>query len=172
MVRKNPHKNARTAARAVPETGEGMRGERGHLPYLLAQANAAVRLALDRAFADLNVTVPQFSVLTMIDAYPGVSGAELARLTLLTPQTINVIVKNLERDGLIAKTPDEVHGRVLRIATTAKGHQFRLKCRARADRMEKLLVDGLSDAEQRTIRRWLVIMTRSLQEQRTAEEKG
>src|SRR5688500_12689243 len=117
---------------AVPSAGEGMRGERGHLPYLLAQANAAARLALDRAFADPGVTVPQFSVLTMIDAYPGVSGAELARLTLLTPQTINLIVKNLERDDLIVKTPDDVHGRLIRIATTAKGRQFRLKCRTRA----------------------------------------
>jgi DNA-binding MarR family transcriptional regulator len=152
----------KAAGRPVPATGEGMRGEKGHLPYLLAQANAAVRLALDRAFADLGVTVPQFSVLTMIDVYPGVSGADLARLTLQTPQTINLIVKNLERDGLITKTPDDVHGRVIRIATTAKGHQLRLKCRARADRMEKQLED-LSDTEQRTIRRWLVRVTQSLQ---------
>jgi DNA-binding MarR family transcriptional regulator len=155
-------KNARPDARPVPPTGEGMRGEKGHLPYLLAQANAAVRLALDRAFADLGVTVPQFSVLTMIDVYPGVSGAELARLTLLTPQTINLIVKNLERDGLIVKTPDDVHGRMIRLQTTARGRQFRSKCRARADAIEGPLVDDLSDAEERTIRRWLVRVTRSL----------
>jgi DNA-binding MarR family transcriptional regulator len=147
--------------RPVPATGEGMRGEKGHLPYLLAQANAAVRLALDRAFADLNVTVPQFAVLTMIDAYPGVSGADLARLTLLTPQTINVIVKNLERDGLIIKTPDDVHGRVIRIETTARGRALRSKCRSRADAFEKTLAKDLSDAEQRTIRRWLVRVTQS-----------
>jgi DNA-binding MarR family transcriptional regulator len=157
MTRKSEH-----ATRPVPTTGEGMRGEKGHLPYLLAQANAAARLALDRAFADLNVTVPQFSVLTMIDAYPGVSGAELARLTLLTPQTINLIVKNLERDGLIVKTPDEVHGRVIKLGTTVKGRQLRSKCRSRADAIEGSLADGLTDAEQRTIRRWLVRVTQSL----------
>ena len=149
-------------ARAVPATGEGMRGEAGHLPYLLSQAHAAMRLALERAFADVGVTLPQFSVLTMIDVYPGVSGADLARLTLLTPQTINLIVKNLERERLISKTPDEVHGRVIRITTTAKGHQLRLKCRARADRMEKQLVEDLSGAEERTIRRWLVGVAQSL----------
>jgi DNA-binding MarR family transcriptional regulator len=149
-------------ARALPATGEGMRGEQGHLPYLLAQANAAVRLALDRAFADLNVTVPQFSVLTMIDTYPGVSGADLARLTLLTPQTINLIVKNLERDGLIVKTPDDVHGRVIRIETTAKGRQLRLKCRTRADAIEKQMANDLKEIEQRVIRRWLVRVTQSL----------
>jgi DNA-binding MarR family transcriptional regulator len=155
-------RKSKQTTRPVPTTGEGMRGEKGHLPYLLAQANAAARLALDRAFADLSVTVPQFSVLTMIDAYPGVSGAELARLTLLTPQTINLIVKNLERDGLIIKTPDEVHGRVIKLETTAKGRQLRSKCRSRADTIEESMADGLTDAEQRTIRRWLVRVTQSL----------
>jgi DNA-binding MarR family transcriptional regulator len=160
MARKQPS----ASSRAVPATGEGMRGEKGHLPYLLAQANGAVRLALERAFADVDVTLPQFSVLTMVHAYPGVSGAELARLTLLTPQTINLIVKNLERDGLIVKTPDGVHGRIIHIEITDKGRQLRQKCRSRADRMEKLLVDDLSDVEQRTIRKWLVRVTQSLHE--------
>lgn len=155
-------KDTKGPARPVPAAGEGMRGETGHLPYLLARANAAVRLALERAFAPLNVTVPQFSVLTMIDAYPGVSGADLARLTLLTPQTINLIVKNLERDGLIVKTPDDVHGRVIRIETTAKGRALRTRCRTRADAFEKMLARDLGDAEQRTIRRWLVRVTQSL----------
>ena len=157
-------KRASVSTQEVPSTGEGMRGEKGHLPYLLAQANGAVRLALERAFSDLDVTLPQFSVLTMVHAYPGVSGAELARLTLLTAQTINLIVKNLERDGLIAKTPDDVHGRIIHIEITDKGRQLRQKCRARADQMEKLLEDDLSDAERRTIRRWLVRVTQSLHE--------
>jgi DNA-binding MarR family transcriptional regulator len=159
-MRKQPS----ASSRAVPATGEGMRGERGHLPYLLAQANGAVRLALERAFADLNVTLPQFSVLTMIHAYPGVSGAELARLTLLTPQTINLIVKNLERDLLIVRSPDDVHGRIIRIEITEKGRQLRQRCRSRADRMEKLLEEDLGEAEQRIIRKWLVRVTQSLHE--------
>ncbi|MDZ4367947.1 MAG: MarR family transcriptional regulator, partial [Afipia sp.] len=97
-MRKSPASNSAQ----VPQIGEAMRGEEGHLPYLLSQAQAAMRLALERGLADLGVTPPQFSILTMIDSYPGLSGADLARLTMLTPQTINLIVKNLERDGLIA----------------------------------------------------------------------
>ena len=64
----------------------------------------AVRAAMEKALADIEVTPPQFAVLTMIVSYPGVSGADLARLTFLTPQTINVIVRNLERTGAIEKT--------------------------------------------------------------------
>ena len=59
---------------------------------------------MEKVLADLEVTPPQFAVLTMIVAYPGLSGADLARLTFLTPQTINVIVRNLEKDGAIEKS--------------------------------------------------------------------
>lgn len=139
-----------------------MRGEEGHLPYLLSQAQAAMRLALERALADLGVTPPQFSILTMIDSYPGLSGADLARLTMLTPQTINLIVRNLERDGLIAKSPDDVHGRILRLQTTAAGHGLRMKCRDRASRVEKRVTAGLAASEEKAIRRWLVQLAKDM----------
>lgn len=146
----------------IPPAGEAMRGEEGHLPYLLSQAHAAMRLALERALAGLDVTAPQFSILTMIDSYPGISGAELARLTMLTPQTINVIVRNLERGGLIVKSPDEVHGRILRLQTTATGHDLRIKCRERANRVEKRVIAGLAASDEKIVRRWLVQLARDM----------
>ena len=63
----------------VPAPGEGKRGEQGYLGYLLRQAHAAVRLTMERTLADLGVTSPQFAVLTMLNAYPGLSGADVAR---------------------------------------------------------------------------------------------
>lgn len=146
----------------VPKIGEAMRGEDGHLPYLLSQAQAAMRLALERALADLGVTPPQFSILTMIDSYPGLSGADLARLTMLTPQTVNLIVRNLERDGLIAKSPDDVHGRILRLQTTAAGHALRARCRERASRVDKRVIAGLAASEEKVVRRWLVRLAKDM----------
>ncbi len=86
-----------------PLPGSGKRGENGHIAYLLRQAQAAARLTLERALADLGVTPPQFAVLTMLNAYPGLSGADVARVALLTPQTVGVIIGNLERDGAVRK---------------------------------------------------------------------
>ena len=51
---------------------------------------------MERALADLGVTPPQFVVLTMLRAYPGLSGADLARVAMLTPQTTGVIIRNLD----------------------------------------------------------------------------
>ena len=110
---------------------------------------------MDKALAGLDLTPPQFSVLTMIVSYPGISGAELARLTFLTPQTINVIVRNLERDGAIEKAAHLTHGRILRLSATAKGLAILKRCRARVAEVEAELVAPLAKDEERVVRRWL-----------------
>ena len=118
---KYKNSDIRHKIRTLPRPGEGKRGTEGHLGYLVRQASVAVRAAMEKALADIDITPPQFAVLTMIVAYPGVSGADLARLTFLTPQTINVIVRNLERMRAIKKSADAEHGRILRLTATAKG---------------------------------------------------
>ena len=118
--KKSIGKPDRTGVRP-PQPGQGKRGEQGYLGYLLRQAQAAARLTLERALADLGVTPPQFVVLTMLKAYPGLSGADLARVALLTPQTVGVIIRNLERADAIRKTPHPVHGRLLQWTLTRRG---------------------------------------------------
>ncbi len=145
---------------AIPRPGEGKRGEEGYFGYLLRQASAAHRLKLERALADIEVTPPQFLVLTMLAAYPGASNAELARLTLLTPQTVNVIVANLERAGALSRRPHEVHGRILEIELTDKGKRLLGSSRDRAHAIERDLARGLNAEEQKMVRRWLAQVAR------------
>jgi DNA-binding MarR family transcriptional regulator len=139
----------------VPRPGEGKRGPEGHLGYLVRQASVAVRAAMEKALSDIEITPPQFSVLTMIVAYPGASGAELARLTFLTPQTINVIVGNLEKMGAIRKSADAAHGRILRLSATAKGQTLLKRCRARVMAVEDRLAGLVGRDEEKIVRRWL-----------------
>ena len=138
-----------------PPPGFGKRGESGHLGYLLRQAQAAARLTLERALADLKVTPPQFAVLTMLKAYPGLSGADVARVALLTPQTVGVIIRNLERDGAIRKMPHPVHGRVLQWTLTRRGETLLDKCRRHVNAVERRLAAGLGAKAEAAIRRWL-----------------
>jgi DNA-binding MarR family transcriptional regulator len=152
---------ARTGTRP-PLPGQGKRGEAGHLGYLLRQAQAAARLTLERALSDLNVTPPQFAVLTMLKAYPGLSGADLARVSLLTPQTVGQIIRNLERAGAIRKTPHPVHGRVLQWSLTAKGAGLLGKCRRHAMALERRLASSLSARTEVTVRRWLAAVATEL----------
>jgi DNA-binding MarR family transcriptional regulator len=163
---RSPKKAARNPAPAGvgPPPGQGKRGEKGYLAYLLRQAQAATRLTLERALADLGVTPPQFAVLTMLKAYPGLSGADLGRVALLTPQTVGVIIRNLERDGAIRKKPHPVHGRVLQWTLTRRGETLRGKCRARGRALERRLRAGLAAKAQATIRRWLSKIAVELQQ--------
>ncbi|WFU37257.1 MarR family transcriptional regulator [Bradyrhizobium sp. CB82] len=147
-----------------PAPGEGKRGEEGYLGYLLRQAQAAVRLSMERSLADLGVTPPQFAVLTMLKAYPGLSGAEVARLAFLTPQTVGVIIGNLERDGAIRKSRHPVHGRILQWTLTARGKTLLKTCRERVLALEHRLAAGLDAKAEIAIRRWLVRIAAELQE--------
>jgi len=161
--RKKPVPNPALAG-VRPPPGRGKRGEKGYLAYLLRQAQAATRLTLERALADLGVTPPQFAVLTMLRAYPGLSGADLARVALLTPQTVGVIIRNLERDGAIRKTPHPVHGRVLQWKLTRRGRTLLEKCRRHVKALERRLMAGLSAKAQATVRRWLSKIAADLQQ--------
>jgi DNA-binding MarR family transcriptional regulator len=149
-----------TAGPPVPEIGEGKRGETGHLGYLLRQANASFRLCMERSLADQGATLPQFLILTMIRAYPGLSNADLARLTMLTPQTVSVIVGNLKRSGAVVSAPHPVHGRVRELALSEAGEGLLDRCRERAAEVEARLTDGLPQHEEEVVRRWLVTVAR------------
>lgn len=171
LTRQRPSKKSSRRAPAPPAhgvrpppPGSGKRGEDGHIAYLLRQAQAATRLTMERTLADLGVTPPQFAVLTMLNAYPGLSGADVARVALLTPQTVGVIIGNLERDGAIKKTPHPVHGRVLQWTLTGHGVRLLDKCRGRVAAVERRLVAGLGAREEVIIRRWLSKIALDLQE--------
>jgi DNA-binding MarR family transcriptional regulator len=164
-TRKQSAKDSALAGVRPPPPGRGKRGEQGHIAYLLRQAQAATRLTMERALADLGVTPPQFAVLTMLKAYPGLSGADLARVALLTPQTVGVIIRNLERDRAIRKTPHPVHGRVLQWTLTRRGGAQLDKCRRRVNALERRLLSGLGAKAQATVRRWLSDIAADLQQE-------
>jgi DNA-binding MarR family transcriptional regulator len=160
--REKSRENPARAMMRPPPPGEGKRGEQGHLAYLLRQAQAATRLTMERALGELGITTPQFVVLTMLKAYPGLSGADLARVALLTPQTVGVIIRNLERVSAIRKTPHPIHGRVLQWTLTRRGGVLLDKCRRHVNAVERRLVSGLSANAQATIRRWLASIAAEL----------
>ena len=164
-TRKKFAENPGLAGFRPPPPGRGKRGEQGHIAYLLRQAQGATRLTMERVLADLGVTPPQFAVLTMLRAYPGLSGADVARVALLTPQTVGVIIRNLERDGAIRKTPHPVHGRVLQWTLTRRGGAQLDTCRRRVNALERRLLAGLGTKAQATVRRWLSNIAADLQQE-------
>ena len=158
----------KNAVKAAPPTeGEGKRGAQGHIAYLLRQAHASVRLAVDADLAAAGLTTPQFLVLNLLDAYPGASGAELARIASLTPQTMNLIVRKLEGEGLVRRSEHETHGRVLNLAVTAAGQKKLRLCKQLADQTEARILALLDDSAEDAVRRWLSDVAVMLSRDRT-----
>ena len=141
---------------ALPEAGEGKRGEDGYLGYLLRQAANAYRYRVEQALSDLQLTQPQFAVMTMLGAYPGHSSADLARLALLTPQTMSVIVANLLKMGLVDRRAHQVHGRIQKLELTDRGKDVLQAAKARVYGMENAMIATLSKDDEAVVRRWLV----------------
>jgi DNA-binding MarR family transcriptional regulator len=142
--------------------GEGFRGPDGAVGYVLRQAQLTLRRALDAALRDLGITTPQFSLLSVLEVEPGLSGAKLARASVLTPQTTNGILVALERSGHVDRTPDDRDGRVLQVQLTDAGRALVAQARERVQEVERRMTAELSDAEVAQLRRWLVACARSL----------
>jgi DNA-binding MarR family transcriptional regulator len=149
-------KSSKKLSTGLPKVGEGKRGTQGHISYLLRQAQAAVRGALDVALQDCDVTAPQFLILNLIHAYSDISGADLARISRLTPQTVNMIIRNLEDKALIVRTAHHTHGRILSLALTDQGSEKLTICKRVAEGVEGRILETLSPIESKIVRQWLV----------------
>lgn len=96
-----------------------------HLGYLLKQAHQLMRAAIENRAraAGLTMTFPHMAALFLLSETPGLSGAQLARWAMVSPQTMNQILTRLESDGLIVRERDPEHGRILRARVTDLGMQ-------------------------------------------------
>jgi DNA-binding MarR family transcriptional regulator len=132
-------------------------GENGEIAALLRQAAAAHRLAEERLLADLGVTPPQLAALTLIGANPGLLGADLARRTKLTPQTMSLILANLRRAGLVREEEASVASasRARPLALTPQGETILRLGRERVEAASARLVEGMRPKRERALRRWL-----------------
>jgi DNA-binding MarR family transcriptional regulator len=140
---------------SIPKLGEEQRGPSGHIAYLLRQAQAAVRLGLDQALAQTGLTGPQFLVLNLLNAYPEATGAELARLAHLTPQTMNLIIRKLELEQCLTRSESEVHGRKLNLLMTREGKTRLKQCKQLADEVEARILGHLRPKSEQIAREWL-----------------
>lgn len=129
--------------------------QNSRIGYLLRRAQAAARAAFDTALIELGVNAPQFAILFALENYPGASSADLARTSTVTPQLVNIMVRNLEARGLLVRVPHPVHGRILQAELTKAGRALLKLCKRRVFAIEKQMVEGLTAPEERSIRRWL-----------------
>ena len=121
------------------------------LGYVLKRAQHALRIRMDEALLPLALTTPQYSVLSAVELTPGISNAALARAAFVTAQTMQGIVANLERTGLLQRRADPGHGRIRRGELTARGREVLARAHQLVAAVESRMEASLSEKESATL---------------------
>ena len=135
--------------------------------YLLNQANQAVRSQLEAALRDFQMTGIQYTILSIIDQYAGISSAELSRRFFVTAQSMNEIINGLVQRGLIARKEDPANKRILRMKLTASGRKLLKNCDDIADQIETAAFDWIDSNDHETLRQSLRLLLQGLRERKS-----
>lgn len=104
-----------------PATVTGADGHETSLLYVIGRVNQGVKREMRRRLAQWGLSVQEFTTLSVLASRPGLSNAQLARRSLITPQSMIELLTKLEDRGLVRRELHPSHGRILRAELTDAG---------------------------------------------------
>lgn len=111
--------------------------------------------AVNDAVSHHGVSTAQIGILRQLADEAGLSGAELARRLLITPQGVQLALKSLEDRGLVERKPDPQHARILQAYLTDKGRDVAAAVVSDAIAAHEAVFGVLTADEQQTLRELL-----------------
>ncbi|OBI00445.1 MarR family winged helix-turn-helix transcriptional regulator [Mycobacterium sp. E2733] len=126
-----------------------------NLLWLLKQAFYYSLTTINDAMRVHGVSTAQIGVLRQLANEPGLSGAELARRLLISPQGVQLALTALERRGLVERKRDPQHGRILQAYLTEEGRKVAATVVNDAIAAHEDVFGVLSVQEQQTLRELL-----------------
>ncbi len=114
--------------------------------YALKEAASALRAAMEDALRPLGMTITQYSCLELLAQRPGMSNSELARGTFVTRQSMNTLLQQLERDGIVTRPSAPTTGKVLPTTLTEAGRRQREAASTAVREVELRMTRDLDDA--------------------------
>src|ERR1044071_1848873 len=117
------------------------------LSYVVGRLDRALRREIAALVAPFGLTVPKYTALSILRDRPGLSNAQMARRSYVTPQSMNEVLASLEADGLIVRAPAANHGRVLEVALSDRGNEVLAACDRAVTHMENAMLADLDEAE-------------------------
>ncbi|MBW0015392.1 MarR family transcriptional regulator [Mycobacterium sp.] len=126
-----------------------------NLLWLLKQAFYFSLTSVNDAISNHGVSTAQIGVLRQLSNEPGLSGAELARRLLISPQGVQLALTALERRGLVERKQDPQHKRILQAYLTDEGRDVVARVLGDALTAHEEVFGVLSGEEQETLRELL-----------------
>jgi DNA-binding MarR family transcriptional regulator len=122
------------------------------LPYRLSVVAEAVSRALSAVYADrFDLTRDEWRVLAQLADARELKATELGARTSLPKMAVSRAVTRMERDGLIARTPDADDRRNLVVRLLPPGRALYRKVEPMVLEREAYLREGMGEAEQRAL---------------------
>jgi DNA-binding MarR family transcriptional regulator len=115
--------------------------------YALWQTEHAVARAFDEALHALDIGLTQTATLMHLQRQPGMTGAELSRKLLITPQSTATLLRQIESRGWITRHPHPTHRNVVEARLTGAGRRMLDRAVAIMDEVDARIVKGLNPGE-------------------------
>ncbi len=134
------------------------------LSYMIARVDRIVSKLLNERLKALEITLPQFTALSVLAAKGSLSNAKLAERSFIKPQSTNKILQDLLSHGWILKESDPSHGRRILVHVTPQGLEKLNQCRSIVEELEASMLKGIDINLALLIRNNLDIMANNLQQ--------
>ena len=92
--------------------------------YIVGRLNQGIRREMRARLSEFNLSVTEYTTLSVLAGRPELSNAQLARRALVTPPSMLEIVAELERRGLVSRAVDPDNARILRARLTRHGRDL------------------------------------------------
>lgn len=115
------------------------------LSYVVGRLDRALRQELDRRLEPFGLRWPEYTALSILRRTTGLSNAQLARRTYVTPQSMMEVISRLERERYLERAPSADHARVLKSRLTRKGRRALAACDEAVDEMERAMLAGVPE---------------------------
>jgi DNA-binding MarR family transcriptional regulator len=130
--------------------------------YAVKRLELVIRAHLDEMLRGSGITTVQYTALTVLAHRDGISAAQLARDSFVTPQTMADMLRALEQHRFIRRTPNPDSRRELLVHITDDGRALVREYAAAADAIEDRMTAGLSPGRTEALRRALTVTWQAL----------
>jgi DNA-binding MarR family transcriptional regulator len=132
------------------------------LSYVIARLDRAIRRGIEERLAPHGLSVSQYTALSVLRNRPGLSNAQLARRSFMTPQAMIELIAGLEDAKLIRRDVDRNHRRILRARLTARGNRLFERLDKEIGELEEQMLAGLSPAARKQFTETVVSCVQNL----------
>ncbi|GIG59462.1 MarR family transcriptional regulator [Longispora fulva] len=122
-----------------------------HLCSQIRRADQALAARHEAVLRGFGLTMAQYMVLLHLSEATSMSGAQLARASGVTPQTMAPMLATLREKGLIAREPSAVHGKVMIASLTGEGRAVLERAHQQVVVLEEAFYAAFSPAERVTL---------------------